>query len=98
MSVLPSGWATAPLAAVAEVVRGVTYKKSEARSTPAPDYVPVLRATNIEARLLLDTQMVYVPSQVVRPAQLLQVGDIVVAASSGSLSVVGKSAQLHEQW
>jgi type I restriction enzyme S subunit len=98
MSEQPPGWAVAPLGAVADVVRGVTYKKSEARSAPAPGYLPVLRATNIDGRLLLDTQMVYVPSRVVRPPQRVQVGDIIVAASSGSLSVVGKSAQLETPW
>ena len=98
MSELPVGWAEVPLDRVAGVLRGVTYKKNEARSGPAPDYLPILRATNIEGRLLLDTQMVYVPASVVRPEQLLRVGDIVIAASSGSLGVVGKSAQLHSKW
>jgi len=63
-----------------------------------PAFVPMLRATNVQGGLVLDNDLVYVPESVVAPAQLLRVGDIVVAASSGSVSVVGKSAMLKHEW
>jgi restriction endonuclease S subunit len=38
--------------------------------------------------------MVYVPKRVVKAQQFLKLNDIFLAASSGSISVVGKSAQV----
>jgi type I restriction enzyme S subunit len=98
MSLLPNSWCTTPLSTVADVVRGVTYKKTDARPDPADGYLPILRATNIDNGLLLDSEMVFVPERYVRPEQRMQRGDILVAASSGSASVVGKSAQLRHEW
>jgi type I restriction enzyme S subunit len=42
--------------------------------------------------------LVYVPDSCIAHQQLLRPGDIVVAASSGSIDVVGKAAQLSEPW
>ncbi len=91
-------WVTGTLDEVAEVVRGVTYKKSVARSAPEPGLIPLLRATNIGRGLDLDGDLVYVPASGVTDQQRLRVGDIVMASSSGSLSVVGKSARLSTDW
>src|SRR4051812_13706415 len=77
---------------VAETVRGVTYEKQDARTAQEAGYVPLLRATNIEAAELSFDDLVYVPESVVKDDQRLRAGDIVLAASSGSLSVVGKAA------
>lgn len=82
---------------VADIVRGVTYKKPDALKEPRAGYVPLLRATNI-GRGLNFRDLVYVPTELVRPEQRLQPDDIVIAASSGSLRVVGKAARLDEDW
>jgi len=88
-----------PLSEVAGLVRGVSYPKADAREEPAPGFVPVLRATNIQdARLILDSDLVFVAERNVSPEQLLRPGDIVVATSSGSKHLVGKSGQLHAAW
>ncbi len=92
-------WPTVPLARVAELVRGVSYPKADAREEPRAGYVPVLRATNIQdSRLVLDSDLVYVAERNISPDQLLRTDDIVVATSSGSKHLVGKSAQLHSPW
>jgi type I restriction enzyme S subunit len=57
--------------------------------------VPLLRATNISRDLSFD-DLVFVPEKRVGSEQWLRTGDIVVASSSGSLSVVGKAARLRE--
>lgn len=88
---------TRPLGEIADVVRGVTYKKDEARESASPGYVSLLRATNIGRALEL-TKVLYVPSGRVAANQLLRAGDIVCASSSGSLSVVGKAAPLTSDW
>jgi type I restriction enzyme S subunit len=88
---------TVSMGEVADVVRGVTYKKDQAKSAGEDGFVPILRATNIQGRLTFD-DLVYVPEHVVRSEQRLRPGDIVLAASSGSASVVGKSAVLTDAW
>jgi type I restriction enzyme S subunit len=97
MTELPPGWARTTVGEVSASVRGVTYKKEQARAQAAEEYVPLLRATNISGGLAFD-DLIFVPSHVVRPEQYLRLGDVVVASSSGSSSVVGKSAQLRREW
>ena len=92
-------WPEVPLTDVADLIRGVSYPKTDARDQPADGYVPVLRATNIQdARLVLDSDLVYIAERNISAAQRLRDGDIVVATSSGSKHLVGKSAQLHRDW
>ncbi|WP_300338614.1 restriction endonuclease subunit S [Accumulibacter sp.] len=92
-------WPVVQLSEVASLVRGVSYPKTDARDEPTDGYVPVLRATNIQdARLVLESSLVHIAKRNVAPAQLLQPGDIVVATSSGSKHLVGKSASLQSPW
>lgn len=87
----------AQIGEVADLVRGVTYKKQDSSSEPAPGLIPLLRATNINGELLF-ADLVYVPALCVGEDQYLLPGDSVIAASSGSLSAVGKSATLRQEW
>ncbi|MCM8612056.1 restriction endonuclease subunit S [Accumulibacter sp.] len=88
-----------PLSEMADLVRGVSYPKADAREEPALGFVPVLRATNIQdAKLVLDSDLVFVAERNVSADQLLRPGDIVVATSSGSKHLVGKSGQLPAAW
>ena len=94
---IPASWVMTTLGSLLEVLRGVSYKKVDASSVSAEGLVPLLRATNIDRVLNLDG-LVYVPTHYVNPDQYLRPGDIVIAASSGSSSVVGKAAQLNKEW
>lgn len=96
MKRLPDGWREVSLADICEYVRGVTYGKSDARDKPADGFVPLLRATNIGERQIVLSDFVYVPMAKVKPAQELRKGDLVMAASSGSIQVVGKSGLVPE--
>ncbi len=87
-----------PLGEVSDVVRGVTFRKSDATNYLVPDHTPVLRAGNIGKDLDLDNSLVWVPSHLVSPDQRIQRGDIVMCTSSGSSTVVGKSAPLQQEW
>ena len=87
------------LAEVSELIRGVTYSKSDARAEPSDGFLPMLRATNIqEGRLVIDDDLIYIAQQNISPRQLLREGDIVVATSSGSKHLVGKSGRLNTKW
>ena len=76
-----------------EQIRGVTYSKEEATSEPAPGYKPVLRANNITDVGLSFGDLVYVPESRVSPRQHIRANDVLIAASSGSIDVVGKAAR-----
>ena len=94
MSGLPEGWAEAAGSDTFELIRGVSYKKVDARSKASEGLIPILRATNIQdSRLILD-DLVYVPEMYVSPQQRLKPGDILIATSSGSRDVVGKSVRI----
>ena len=96
MSDLPSKWVSIPLTDICRFVRGVTYSKSDARGLPGTGVIGVLRANNIQSGVLNVSDMVYVPRHLVAEEQIIQPGDVVVATSSGSASVVGKAAQVRD--
>lgn len=77
---------------IAEQIRGVTYSKEDASDRPAEGMIPILRANNITEDGLVFDDLVYVPDRCVNPRQRILKGDIVIAASSGSIDVVGKAA------
>jgi len=93
VSQLPSSWAVTPLLAVSELLRGVTYTKEVATSQAAPGRLPVLRANNLQGRAFDLSDLVYVPSALVSAQQRIRSGDVIIATSSGSISVVGKAVQ-----
>ncbi len=78
---------------LAEQIRGVTYRKSEASPTPRAGYLPVLRAGNITEDGLSFDDLVYVPAERISKQQKIRRNDVVIAASSGSINVVGKAAR-----
>ncbi len=78
---------------IASQIRGVTYAKSDIADGPKDGFTAVLRANNITEEGLYFSDLVHVRSKCVATKQMLRMGDILIAASSGSLSVVGKAAQ-----
>ena len=78
---------------ISEQIRGVTYAKSDASAVPRSGYSPMLRANNIGEHGLLLEDLIFVPNTKISPKQRIVPNDVVVAASSGSISVVGKTAQ-----
>ncbi|WP_299345482.1 restriction endonuclease subunit S [uncultured Pseudoxanthomonas sp.] len=79
---------------ISEQVRGVTYGKGDASDTAQDGYLPILRAGNITETGAVFDDLVYVPAGHVAPKQILRSGDVLIAASSGSLDVVGKAAPI----
>jgi type I restriction enzyme S subunit len=89
---LPPLWTKCIISNLATFHRGVNYKKELAQSEPHPDFLPVLRANNIDGDLNFN-DLVYVPDKFVKNGQFLQANDILFAMSSGSKHLVGKSAR-----
>jgi type I restriction enzyme S subunit len=73
-------------------VRGLSYDKRDVIDKYKIGYIPVLRAGNIQDAKITENDLVFVPKEIVKEKQLLQYGDILIAASSGSISIVGKAA------
>lgn len=96
--VRPTDREIVPLDSLCEKIRGVSYKREEASSTPKEGYLPILRANNVDSDKLRFDELVWVPSSRVKDSQKIKKGDIVVVMSSGSKSVVGKTAQALEDW
>ena len=79
---------------VATVINGVTYKPSDIRYPSCDGSIPILRATNIQNGALDLSDTVYIDVNKVAQQQMLQNGDIIICASSGSKNLVGKAAQI----
>lgn len=82
--------AVARVADLAEQIRGVSYGKDEASPKPRSGYLPVLRAGNIGENSLVFDDLVFVPADRISDKQRIRKNDVVIAASSGSIDVVGK--------
>jgi type I restriction enzyme S subunit len=89
---LPEGWEWCRMGELAEVIRGVTYKKHQVSEQPRDEHVALLRANNIQ-ETITDESVVYVPLELINKRQLITEGDILIAMSSGSANLVGKAAQ-----
>lgn len=89
---LPEQWQWVRLGEIAEIIRGVTYNKSDASDAPLAEYAPLLRGNNINRTLNFD-RPVFVPQNLISKHQYIKAGDIVIAMSSGSADLVGKAAQ-----
>ena len=79
-----------------EQVRGVSYKPSDISDEKKEGYKVVLRANSIKDNKLLLDDLVYVKDVLIKEKQLIKCNDILMAASSGSKEIVGKSVQIKE--
>ncbi len=79
-------------------IRGVSYDKSDSSNKPLEGYIPILRANNIGNGEISTDDLVFVREQRINTNQLIRNGDIVIAASSGSINIVGKAAQVINGW
>jgi type I restriction enzyme S subunit len=95
---LPVGWVDAPLLGLGELIRGVTYSKNDSSDRSFSGSIPILRANNIQDRHFDTANLVHVPTSLVAQTQIVKAGDVVIATSSGSISVVGKAAQAREDF
>lgn len=89
---LPEGWGVVPVSDVTTLIRGVTYKKEQAINHLKDGYLPLIRANNIQNGRFNTSDLVFVPENLVKESQKIAPEDIVIAMSSGSKTVVGKSA------
>ena len=74
-------------------IRGVSYKPKDISEEATEDHIGLLRADALQKNNILFDNLIYVHKDRVKKDQILRKGDILVATSSGSIDVVGKTAQ-----
>lgn len=94
---LPKEWEYVKVSSIAELIRGINYKKDIASSSPFQNSLPLLRANNINVNLNFE-DLVYVPKSLVKSEQIVKKDDIIFAMSSGSKHLVGKTAVAKEDF
>lgn len=93
---LPKGWISISPSEISKKIRGVSYGKNDVSNKPGKGLIPVLRANSIEDNNLVFKDLVYVHEGKINSNQLLQDGDVIIAMSSGSKHLVGKTAQFFD--
>lgn len=88
-----SQWPMVKLGDVAQIISGLTFKKTEVKDQPDSTFnCGVIRATNFEESSLNLGNLVYAPKSIVKQPKLLSQNDIALIASSGSLATIGNVA------
>lgn len=72
-------------------IRGISYKPNDISAIPMPDYVPILKANNIQEEGIETSDLIYIHKSKIKPEQFIKKGDLLLAASSGSKEIVGKN-------
>jgi type I restriction enzyme S subunit len=92
------GWRKYPLGEISNIIRGVSFKRSEGSSEPLDHYLPVLRAGNIQESLIIDKDLIWIPKSNVNKLQYIKKNDLIMCTSSGSANLVGKCAIAESDW
>lgn len=90
-------WQAIKVSDVGVLIKGINYKKHEARNTQEPGLKPILRANNINGNLNFE-DLVYVPEKRIASQQYIERHDILFCMSSGSKHLVGKSSQAEKSF
>ncbi|QIE58802.1 hypothetical protein G5B37_04265 [Rasiella rasia] len=81
-----------------DLIRGINYKKPQSADIAKDNFLPILRANNINENHLNFDNLKYVEEELVKEEQKILSGDIIFAMSSGSKHLVGKSAQAKDNY
>jgi type I restriction enzyme S subunit len=92
---VPENWVWVNCGAIAEVVRGVSYKKDQVEQFKNTNTSLVIRGGNIqEGKLVNQDDDVYVKNDIINENQRLQEKDVLLVSSTGSNKVIGKAASV----
>ncbi|MFX0188524.1 MAG: restriction endonuclease subunit S [Candidatus Hodarchaeota archaeon] len=91
---IPTDWHYSKFTEIGQLIRGVSYKKIESSKEPQENLYPILRANNIQDNKIIFEDFVYVPKDKINDEQFIKPFDIIIAMSSGSKHLVGKTAQI----
>ncbi len=90
---IPATWKWVQLGELLRIIGGVSYKKTDVTTTG----LRILRGGNIQnGKIILESDDVFLPQKYYNSELLIQSGDIVVVASSGSKKVIGKAGYVRQ--
>lgn len=89
---IPEGWEVKDLHRHIRVIRGVSYKPNEVKTSYENGFIPLLKSNNLQNDKLLLDDVIYVPKENVSNNQFLCNNSLLVTMSSGSTEHVGKIA------
>ncbi len=72
-------------------IRGISYNPKDISEVQLEDYLPILKANNIQENGLETSKLIYIHKSKIKEEQLIKKGDLLLAASSGSKDIVGKN-------
>jgi type I restriction enzyme S subunit len=85
-------WREVRLGDLGRCIRGVSYKPDQTLQQETPKSIRLYRATNIQMGEIVESDLVFVPAELVTDERILRTGDLAVCMSNGSKHLVGKSA------
>lgn len=88
---IPTDWNHIEIGDISQLIRGVSYNKTQIENTLDADTVKILRATNITGNTVDIDEPVLVSKSLVEPKQFLNKYDILMTMSSGSIEHIGKN-------
>jgi len=92
---IPESWEWVKLGTLCFVVSGTSYNKGDVRK----DGIRILRGGNIQEEMLfLQDSDVYVPHSYKDEEKNVKKGDIILVASTGSLTAIGKAAYIYKNY
>ena len=94
---IPKEWQPTKVSDIGTLVKGVNYKKHEARKIQESGLKPILRANNINGNLNFE-DLVFVPENRIVSQQYIKKHDVIFCMSSGSKNLVGKSSQAEKDY
>lgn len=89
-------WEKVNISAVSEQIRGVSYNPSDLSDMATNNHIPVLRANNVTENGIKLDDLVYVNTKRISKNQVLKSGDILIVASSGSKTIVGRAISIEK--
>lgn len=92
---IPEGWKVEAISKYILIHRGVNYSKGDIVYLHQEDFVPLLRANNIQNGVINYDSMVYVRKTFVSEEQMLDKNSVLITMSSGSKEHLGKTAIIY---
>ena len=94
---VPKNWAWVKLKQLAEIIKGISFDKSDVQKQKTTENSLVLRGGNIQnGKIVFCEDDIYIHNSLIKPSQQLKKGDVILTSSSGSKHLIGKAAYIEE--
>ncbi len=92
---LPKGWSLARMGDLSNIISGVSYAKTDIR----PNGIRILRSGNIQdGKIVLFEDDIFIDNAYYKDINTVKVGDIILVASTGSSTLIGKTGYTYKSY